>query len=67
METCNAPTVGRGRRVFPPVEVRLWENQSQKYMMTGHEIAINAVAGLRKHCFDVEMLDLRWSFFCAQH
>ncbi|CAK9097999.1 WD repeat-containing protein 5 homolog, partial [Durusdinium trenchii] len=26
--------------------VRLWENQSQKYMMTGHEIAINAVAGL---------------------
>eukprot|EP00913_Durusdinium_trenchii_P025292 g23743.t1 len=39
--------------------VRLWENQSQKYMMTGHEIAINAVAGLRKHCFDVEMLDLR--------
>ncbi|CAL1134078.1 unnamed protein product [Cladocopium goreaui] len=26
--------------------VRLWENQSQKFVMAGHDIAVNAVAGL---------------------
>lgn len=28
---------------FP--KVRLWENHSQKSVMSGHEIAVNAVAG----------------------
>ena len=36
-----------GACFFPVLEaqVRLWENQSQKFVMAGHDIAVNAVAG----------------------
>lgn len=39
---------GRGRYgdYLPFPKVRLWENHTQKSVMSGHEIAVNAVAGV---------------------
>jgi len=33
--------------ILSEAQVRLWENQSQKFVMAGHDIAVNAVAGVR--------------------